>query len=338
MNNTFKQVLKLCTKLFLFLLPVILYFCVFIYFEPYNYFELKQDVTDTNQPIYRVRNYIKNPEDAILIGDSRMAHLDVETINNVSGKSFSNLAFGGASQQEINDLFYFAIEENPSVDTVYLQVSFYTLNAQYDKDRIGDIKKTSENALSYMFNFNYNVEMLRNMVNPVTDKSKATATYDESDYLDENGNILSYRSQLLSYCQAIYPNISSYDVKDVPLSMLEETFLDPARLEDNIWALNETEFDRLLEIAEYCEQNDIELTFVFPPMHEVLLELCMKPLGIEVEMLKVIDALNATTANVVDYELTERYDIDEALFYDGFHMDEVLAMDGYINKLFGENP
>ena len=92
---------KLLGRLCLFVLPVALYLALFAAFEPYNYFGLRAGATDTNQPIYRVRRYLQQSEDVIFLGDSRMAHLDMELAGEILGARCANLAFGGASEQEM---------------------------------------------------------------------------------------------------------------------------------------------------------------------------------------------------------------------------------------------
>ena len=67
--------------------------------------------------ITRVRAYLSAPEDAIILGDSRMAHFDRNAGAEASGRGWSNLAFGGASLNESIDLFYLAAENNPSLNT-----------------------------------------------------------------------------------------------------------------------------------------------------------------------------------------------------------------------------
>ena len=200
---------KLLGRLCLFLLPAALYLALFVAFEPYNYFGLRAGATDSNQPIYRVRSYLQQPENVIFLGDSRMAHLNMELAGEILGVPCSNLAFGGASEQEMIDLFWFAAEENPNLERVYLEVSFYTLNRYYDKDRAGNIRTVAENPLAYMLNLSYNLEMLANLKNTLTGTAPVagdteTATYTPADYQDEDGNPLPYRRQLIDYAATIY--------------------------------------------------------------------------------------------------------------------------------------
>ncbi len=339
MKNTKLDVFKLFAKIALLVLPILIYFIIFVMFEPYNYFGVRKGDFDTNQPIYRVRDYIKNPENAILLGDSRMAHLDTNLAKQYTGKDFSNLAFGGASQKEITDLFWFAVDENENLDTVYLEVSFYTLNQKYSKDRVGNVKIISENPFAYFFNFNYNLEMLNNLrlhlINqPIDYTVQATSSYTEKDYLDENQNPLPFRSQLTKYAQTIYQNLSNYPANDIPLSDVYNVMTSKDMLSYREWQLNQLEYDRLIEVATYCKQNNIDLTFVFPPIDQSVTELCLEPLEIDTEMLLVVDGLKQTGAKVIDFEFTDKTTLQEHQFYDGFHIDTKNGLPQYTQQLF----
>ena len=50
---------KLLKKLALAMVPVVIYFAIFIYFEPYNYFGVKESEYSGDSAMYRVREFIK---------------------------------------------------------------------------------------------------------------------------------------------------------------------------------------------------------------------------------------------------------------------------------------
>ena len=64
-------------KLALLALPVAAYFCVFAAFEPNNYFGLKAS-TSSEAPVARLKSYAADPGERIIVGDSRLAHFDME--------------------------------------------------------------------------------------------------------------------------------------------------------------------------------------------------------------------------------------------------------------------
>ena len=311
-------------RLGLFLLPVVLYFLLFLRFEPYNYFGLQNNATESDQIIYRVRHFLAEPQDVLLLGDSRMAHMDTDEIESLLGRPVSNLAFGGAAENEMIDLAEYALETNPDVDTIYLEVSFYTLNAKYDKDRVSGIRTIVGNPLAYLFNFDYNLEMLNRLrmtlqgaylgvemetaVDPVT----GLLTYTEADYLDENGAPLPYRRQLMEYNDTIRPVCTGYQ-------------------------LNETTLERLTALAARCRAEGIRLVFVLPPVADSVYREIIVGLGIEPRLAKAVETLRATGAEVIDLEYSDRPALNESLFFDGFHTDTTLGLPLVVQRIFGDD-
>ena len=77
---------KLLKKLALAMVPVVIYFAIFIYFEPYNYFGLKHNEYVSDSAIVRVREFNKAPADILILGDSRMAHFDIDLVESIVGE------------------------------------------------------------------------------------------------------------------------------------------------------------------------------------------------------------------------------------------------------------
>ena len=127
-----KNILK---KLALLAIPVLLWLAFFIAFEPNNYFGLKASAT-SSQPVARVRAYQQDPGTNLILGDSRLAHFDMGLVDSLSGQSWQNLAFGGASLKETLDLADYLLDSGHDADTLLVEVSFYTLNAGYNTDRL----------------------------------------------------------------------------------------------------------------------------------------------------------------------------------------------------------
>lgn len=342
---------RLLGKLCLFFLPILFYLIFFLFFEPYNYFGIqKNNYTAADQLIYRVRRFDNQPQNALLLGDSRMAHLDLDLVREVSGKSFSTLAFGGASLEEIIDLFWYAVDKNPDIDTVYLEVSFYLLNENYDRDRISNIEIITHNPLAFLSNYNYHLEALNRFKMTLQGQDLGpeheTAVYVPSDYYAADGTPFPYRRQLIQYLHNIYPTLSSdsdglprpllTDLTDDEVFTLYNFLVDPARKDSVIYKLDEGHLSRLEEVAAYCKSHDIHLVFVFPPMSEPMRELVCKPLGIDSLMPPVVERLRATGAEVRDYEWTQPPALPEDLFFDGFHMDTERGLPIYTEILFGE--
>ncbi|MFQ8831966.1 MAG: hypothetical protein ACLR7U_03125, partial [Ruthenibacterium lactatiformans] len=177
----------------------------------YDYFGVKGGASSEDSVITRVRAYLSAPEDAIILGDSRMAHFDMNAVAEASGRGWSNLAFGGASLNESIDLFYLAAENNPSLNTCYFGVSFYTLRAGDSRNRmeaIGTVVKTR----CYMLNFDYNADMLGELLlrlQGVQTARPGRRRWEAIDSVDEDGNALPVRRNLIAYAATLYQNCAS---------------------------------------------------------------------------------------------------------------------------------
>ena len=310
--------LHILKRLAVLLIPVYLWFAFFLAFEPNNYFGLKKQ-TDSSQPVARVRAYQQEPGRSLIIGDSRLAHFDMDLVEEVSGRPWQNLAFGGASLRESLDLAEFVLDSGHEVKEILLEVSFYTVNAGYDTDRFSALEETLVNPLAYCLNLEYNVNALTMFLNFVrnTPDTIESGVWGPADYLDEEGNTLPLHRKLYEYPALI-----------------------DSRCRD--WAVNEEQLARLEELARRCQAEGVALTLVLPPMAQnVRTQVCEK-YGIDDAMsgtvLPLLDQWAAETGMaVLDYEwsgscITD----DDTQFYDGFHLDEVYGLPDWTRQLFGD--
>ena len=311
---------KLCLKLLCVALPFLLYFGVFVAFDPADYFGVNHASTAGNSVVTRVKRFVDAPQNAIILGDSRMAHFDMDLVREVSGRAWSNLAFGGASMNESIDLFWLAVQQNPAIDAVVFEASFYTLRQGGTRNRTEAILTAVRNPAAYLFNFNYNVDMLQNILehvkhwrnpNYVIGEATDTGHWTPADYLDETGAPLPYRANLIEYAGTIRDVCAGY-------------------------SLNEENLAALLEVAAYCKENNIALTFVLPPVDGAIREYVLEGLELWPALARIKSALSATGARVLDYEYEPAVTFSEDQFYDGFHLDIVKGLPQYTEILFKE--
>jgi len=309
--------LKLCKKLAIVLLPIMIYFAIFVYFEPYNYFGIKQSEYTGDSAIVRVRNYNADPADVIILGDSKLAHFDMEKVQSLVGKKVGQLSFGGASFNESIDLFYYAVEQNPDIHTVYFGASFYTLNKSYYKDRMSSIETIAENPFAYMLNFNYNVEMLNEikwfLMGEENVASEHHKEWTHEELYNEDGTKRKYRLNLTEYADTIYGVCTA-----VPYEVDTE------------------DVDRYIEMAKYCKDNGIRLITVMPPMEDSLKELVVEPLGIDKHILQFIEDVSPYT-EVINFEYNEVNPFTQEQFFDGFHLDTYSGLPIFTEMLFGNS-
>lgn len=305
-------------KMALLAVPVLVWFVFFAAFEPNNYFGLKTSVS-SGQPVARVRAYQQAPGTRLILGDSRLAHFDMDTVAELSGQTWQNLAFGGASLKETLDLADYVLDSGNAVDTLLVEVSFYTLNAGYDTDRFAALEKTLANPLAYCLNLEYNVNALTAAMDALrgTPDTIESGDWTQSDYLADDGTILPLHRKLYDYTATITPRCKN-------------------------WALNTEQFDRLHELAVRCQAEGVRLIVVLPPMAaNVRTEVC-DVYGITQTMQHtVLPTLRAWADEcgftLLDYEwggscITD----DDTQFFDGFHLDEKYGLPQWTAELFAD--
>lgn len=310
-----KNILK---KMALLAIPVVLWFAFFLAFEPNNYFGLKASAT-SSQPVARVRAYQQAPGENLILGDSRLAHFDMALVDDLTGQTWQNLAFGGASLKETLDLADYVLDSGNPVDTMLVEVSFYTLNAGYNTDRFAALEKTLNNPLAYCFNLEYNVNALTVAMDTLrgTPDTIESGDWVESDYLADDGTILPLHRKLYDYTTTITPRCKS-------------------------WALNTDQFERLRALAERCQAEGVRLAVVLPPMAgNVRTEVCDEFGITDVMQDTVLPALGEWAGEygftLLDYEwggsvITD----DDTQFFDGFHLDEKYGLPEWTEELFND--
>lgn len=307
--------MKFFGKLALALLPVAAWLCFFIAFEPNDYFGLRGEGS-LNAPVSRIRAYENDMTDNVILGDSRMAHFDMELVEEVSGKAWSNVSYGGASLDESIDEFYYLYELNPDIQNVVFGVSFYTLNNNYRTvNRMATVKTQLENPAAYLFNLEYNINALTVFKDEVLlglPDVEETAEHTPDEYVDENGGALPFRSDLIDYAEnSLAPVCENY-------------------------AVNEAALERLLELAAFCEEHGVNFTVVFPPMDESVRVLVAQPNGIDDTMADVLARLADAGVRVLDYEWENDPGYPDTAYYDGFHLDTVHGLPEWTKTLFTE--
>lgn len=305
-------------RLALLLAPVYVWLALFIAFEPNNYFGLKSAAT-SSQPVARVRAYQQEPGQNLILGDSRFAHFDMALVEELSGRAWQNLAFGGASLKETLDLADYVLDSGNGVQSLLVEVSFYTLNTHYNTDRFAALEDTLSNPLAYCLNLEYNVNALTVMMDTIkgTPDTIESGDWVAADYFDADGSPIPLHQRLYEYPVLITPKCEN-------------------------WALNAEQFARLETLAARCQAEAVQLAVVLPPMADnVRTEVC-QPYGIEDAMRgEVLPQLRAWSEQygfvLLDYEwggscITD----DDTQFFDGFHLDEKYGLPDWTQQLFAD--
>ena len=299
-----KQLLK---KILLYLIPFVILFAVFFCFETYDYFALQKSPQYQIEPLTALRYIMVERPSRIILGDSRMANLDVDYINELTGEKYERLAFGGAQLGESIELFWYATEYC-ELEQVIFGVNFYTSKGtQIGPQNNSVVSKTipyAKNIFRFATNMNYWLKALANIKQKVTNPIYRALDMQERVVVPENPpkDVLNpnpemgekYRLEMEQYADTIQLGMMDYDFQDAT-------------------------YEALQEVIDYCERNNIDLIFVLPPVHDVIYERVIDVNEME-DDLKQIKEFLISRATVYDFELQSDFTAAVDTFYDGFHL------------------
>lgn len=313
---------RLLRNIALLLLPILLYYALFIVFEPNNYFGLRKSATGTNI-MATLRAYQNNPGNAIILGDSRTAKFDLDEVQRLTGVRYDNLSYGGASLKEQLDVLDFALTQNPELKQVVFGLSFYTLNKGYNHDRM--VIQALNNPFVYLTNLGYNINMLTTVLDHFSpdrevgdkDETQRPEDYKYVEYTEPvSGETTTLRKTIADHLYGGGGGVAPRSVG---------------------WELNEAQLARLLETIDACAARGITFVVVLPPMHEDVRHWVVEPYGIDGAPLRgALAALNASPALVEDYEFAHPGALGDTDFYDGFHLDIERGLPKWTEMLFSD--
>lgn len=146
-------------KILVFGFPFLIYVALIIIIDPFNYFNLsgltdsnvKFKVSSTvNYGLWKVLRIKENISPDVIIGDSRIADMDLKTIDSATNRKFCDFSIGGGTTQEVISSFNL-IKENAIVMNIYLGVC-YNVNPEKTKNRVEGALDIVRNPLLYFSN------------------------------------------------------------------------------------------------------------------------------------------------------------------------------------------
>lgn len=297
---------KLLKKFCIYLIPFIVIALLFFLFSPYDYLSLRGYTNYEAKPLTDMRLLMKEQPDSIILGDSRMANLNVDYINEITGEHYVSLAFGGANLGESVALFWFATEHT-QLKKVVFGVGWYTSNGEQPAGNIPRRVQEATNPWKFFSSYNnwtFTLHRIRvSLHNFAANSLGMTAlAIDDPDP----------RSLDTPVPQFPWTGTFRQDLYD-------SGFIIFSNLEDIGYELRQDTLDQLGEVIDYCGQNDIEIIFVFPPMHDVLFLTVTPRLGIDVYREQYKEYLIAR-ATVYDLEFRNAFNSNDMNFVDAFHL------------------
>lgn len=238
-NSEAQQFIRFFKKLTLFCLPLILAAGFIAAVNPFNFLPVKSVVSNEikssispqlNPCLWKMNIFSQQPNDKILLGDSRMQGIKADDIEAVSGEKYFNLGYGGASLREVIDTFWFAAEQT-KLQKVYIGVNLNIYNDYENTNRTQIYKSIHDNPTLYFINRTVWQAALESAYSQLTNedlKIGVPTTSREQFWQDELEIMLSY------YRKYVYPKKYKQELQ---------------------------------KIADYCRQHNIELNFIIFPTH-----------------------------------------------------------------------
>jgi hypothetical protein len=133
----------------------------FVYMvDPYNYLGRQSVISNEvklrtayplNYCLWKIPAFARNPSPYLLLGDSRMNAVRTERLREVTGDSYFNLAYGGATIREIVSSFWFASQHVP-LRRVYIGLNFNLYTDYEDRDRTAEVLRIESAPACYFIN------------------------------------------------------------------------------------------------------------------------------------------------------------------------------------------
>lgn len=137
-------------SLLTFSIPLLIYLSVVLIIDPFNYLGGGNEdklARNLEPHLYKMIKHKNAPKKNIVLGDSRSDAL-CQIIQKKRKGSWGNLAYGGASLQEMVDTFWW-LEENYDMDSIIINVNFNHLNNYNRRDWISPTMSIMKNPIAY---------------------------------------------------------------------------------------------------------------------------------------------------------------------------------------------
>ncbi|PKP02082.1 MAG: hypothetical protein CVU14_04060 [Bacteroidetes bacterium HGW-Bacteroidetes-9] len=295
----------------LFLIPVFLYMLFIFVVDPYNFFNVFHVIsdkdkfriiqrTDESSPrgniLWKTVKFRRSPVSNVIIGDSQGKDINVDLVQEITGENYFNFCFPGASFKTMFETFWFTADQ-VKLEKIYFQVAFMNYNAEREYD---------------LFHF-------------ANDYFKRPYQYftTKEIFFDSFMNV--------AWVATRNPWIVSRSYEYLPPDKMEDLAQFRLNLFFEEYSYPKTYMSELQKIKEYCEQNNIELTFVILPVYE----------GVDKHLEKVglTDAKNRFKADInslgktIDLDKLKEVKANRGNFIDYFHPNQAM-MDSLVKQIW----
>lgn len=314
------------------MLPFIIYILLFVKFEPYNYFGLQEQAKNNTMPLARMREFMRHPSGNIVLGDSRMNHVDLELAKQLTGLRWTTLATGGQGTNLTYALYEWA-KTKADVQNVMMDVSFYQIRQGTRSANIEPTIYIADHPLEYITTRDYvietfspwllteeegdtrrteeeNTEVCESILEPEDlDTEIAFAFSDSEEELLEGKQ--KYRDDLIQYANTvIYPVCVDYSIAQINLN-------------------------HIIDIIKDVQANGGDVRVLAPVVQESIWEYVIIPLNIEPFLEEYKSEITKYTV-LYDMEWQSELSEKQEIFFDGFHFNNDETYQIYTRNLLGD--
>lgn len=301
-------------KVIVFLTPFIFILITEYVVDPFNYFndelnpyfkDLKEDISQkTNSYLYKLIKYERNPTSNILLGDSRIALLKTSFFENNNNEKYSNFGIGGSTLQDAIEIFWITNNIN-KLNRVYFGISIETYSGTFLRERVTPSVEIKNSTILYLLN-----------------RYSFSATF------------LILRTILFDEKIDLFKPPTSID------KFWENQLEKSNRFLEN-YSYPHNYYNELKNISDYCNENDIQLTFIISPTH-IDLQNKISDYKLNEQYDKFIEDIKLL-GDVFDFNFPNSITIDKKNFKDPFHhndsiskviIDEIMYENSKIAKVY----
>lgn len=286
----------------LLLFPVLLWGLIVVIVDPFNYFSFslidnsaKQRAESLNTLMYRTIDYMKDPSENMLIGDSRTNALPVDLLEELTGKNWKKLNTNAAKLNEVFDLFYMA-NERLKLKSIVIGINFNMFNEFGYMDRVSGLRKVLDNPLMYVYNVDVAEATLFTMKDLITGEYVKTA-----------------------------PDMTKEEFWKWNITTKATHWYGKYKFPDDLYA-------ELIAFDKFTSSNGIEAIFIIVPHHKEfhgrLLEF-----GLEDEEHRFKEIMNNLNAKVYDYDYENEITLLKSNFTDPVHYNQEIG-DLIVKEIF----
>lgn len=218
-----------------FIFPFLIYYVLIYFIDPFNFYNKNDEknriniIAEKTEPhLYKLIDFKNHPKNNLLLGDSRTNGL-YSVFGENKLKSWSNLAYGGGSLNEVIQTFWH-VTNTKKIDSVLIGVNFNHFNANNTRNWIKPSLSLIENPISYSFSKYVYLSILEFLKKSYI-INKAENKPSKNIFWNNHLKIIDSKF----YSKVLYPKNYIIELEDISI---------------------------------FCRANNIELIFWIPPVHQ----------------------------------------------------------------------